>query len=202
MGFFSVPGLLGWSFQHRIHGGVLPPPHCPDRSGPAGSPTDTVRNDSTLPPVLSKKSIVFLWMKTIVRLCKGFEAFKRGRFDSTRISLAFQAAPYFSPTTTKTFFGGELIHMKKRIEGHDLRFGSVARLRQDAPCGSTGSFTRFTTKGKGGLFFPGFGPFDICMQEQQPQVARLSVAERDHRIEHVSGPGRVPKAKFGHDHTV
>ncbi|MGM0381933.1 MAG: hypothetical protein ACQEQO_00350 [Thermodesulfobacteriota bacterium] len=48
MGFFSVPRLSGWSFQQRIHGGVLPPPHCPDKSGPAGSPTDTLRKDSTL----------------------------------------------------------------------------------------------------------------------------------------------------------
>ncbi|MGM0383715.1 MAG: hypothetical protein ACQEQO_09535 [Thermodesulfobacteriota bacterium] len=55
MGFFSVPRLSGWSFQQRIHGGVLPPPHCPDKSGPAGSPTDTLRKDSTLPPVTSKK---------------------------------------------------------------------------------------------------------------------------------------------------
>jgi hypothetical protein len=26
MGFFSVPRLSGWSFQQRIHGGVLPSP--------------------------------------------------------------------------------------------------------------------------------------------------------------------------------
>ncbi len=30
----SVPGLPGCSFQQRIHGGVLSPPRCPDKSGP------------------------------------------------------------------------------------------------------------------------------------------------------------------------
>jgi hypothetical protein len=73
MGFFSVPRLPGWSFQQRIHGGVLPPPHCPDKSGPVGSPTDTLRKDSTLPPVTSKKSIVFLRMVKIARFFKGLE---------------------------------------------------------------------------------------------------------------------------------
>jgi hypothetical protein len=71
MGFFSVPRLPGWSFQQRIHEGVLPPPHCPDKSGPAGSPTDTLRKDSTLPPVTSKKSIVFLRMMKIGGFFKG-----------------------------------------------------------------------------------------------------------------------------------
>jgi len=60
MGFSSVPRLPGWSFQQRILGGVLPPPHCPDKSGPAGSPMDTSRKDSALPPVTSKKSILFM----------------------------------------------------------------------------------------------------------------------------------------------
>jgi len=49
MGFFSVPGLPGWSFQQRIHGG----------------------KDSTLPPVTSKKSIVFLGMMKIAGFFKG-----------------------------------------------------------------------------------------------------------------------------------
>jgi hypothetical protein len=71
MGFFSVPRLPGWSFQQRIHGGVLLYPHCPDKSGPAGSPTDTLRKDSTLPPVTTKKSIVFLGMVKITGFFKG-----------------------------------------------------------------------------------------------------------------------------------
>jgi len=62
-GLFSVPRLPGWSFQQCIHGGVLPPPHCPDKSGPAGSPTDTS----------SKKSIVFLGIMKIARFFKGLE---------------------------------------------------------------------------------------------------------------------------------
>jgi hypothetical protein len=77
MGFFSVPRLPGWSFQQRIHGGVLPPPHCPDKSGPAGSPTDTLRRDSTLAPVTSKKPIVFLGMMKIAGLFKGLIFLKR-----------------------------------------------------------------------------------------------------------------------------
>jgi hypothetical protein len=74
MGFFSVPGLPGWSFQQHIHGGVLPPPHCPDKLGPAVSPTDTLRKDSTLPPVTSKKSIVFLRMVKIAGFFKALSA--------------------------------------------------------------------------------------------------------------------------------
>jgi len=42
------PRLPGWSFQQLICGGVLPPPHCPDKSGPAVSPTDKLRKDSAL----------------------------------------------------------------------------------------------------------------------------------------------------------
>jgi len=42
-GLFFSSKAPGWSFQQRIHGGVLPPPHCPDKSGPAGSPTDTLK---------------------------------------------------------------------------------------------------------------------------------------------------------------
>ena len=49
--FSSVPRLPGWSFQQRIYGGVLPPPHCPDISGPAVFPIDMSRKDSALPPV-------------------------------------------------------------------------------------------------------------------------------------------------------
>ena len=70
MGFFSVPRLSGWSFQQLIHGGVLPPPHCPDTLGPAVSPTDKLRKDSTLPPVTSKKSIVFLRLKKLSGFAK------------------------------------------------------------------------------------------------------------------------------------
>jgi len=70
MALFSVPRFPGWSFQQRIHGGVLPPPHCPDKSGPAGSPIDTLRKDSTLPPVTSKKSIVFLRRVKITKFFK------------------------------------------------------------------------------------------------------------------------------------
>jgi len=35
--FSSVPRLPAWSFLRLICGGVLPPPHCPDMSGPAVS---------------------------------------------------------------------------------------------------------------------------------------------------------------------
>jgi hypothetical protein len=72
------PRLSGWSFQQRIYGGVLPPPHCPDKSGPAVSPTDTLRKDSALrlgrarrgPPVTSEKSTLFIGVTKIVRFCK------------------------------------------------------------------------------------------------------------------------------------
>jgi len=70
MGFSSVPRLSGWSFQQRICRGVLPPPHCPDKSGPAVSPTDTLRKDSALTPVTSEKSTLFIGVIKIVRLCK------------------------------------------------------------------------------------------------------------------------------------
>jgi len=70
MGFSSVPRLSGWSFQQRICGGVLPPPHCPDKSGPAVSPTDTLRKDSALTPVTSEKSTLFIGVTKIVRFCK------------------------------------------------------------------------------------------------------------------------------------
>jgi SOS-response transcriptional repressor LexA len=53
----------------------LPSPHCPDKSGPAGSPTDTLRKDSTLPPVTSKKSIIFLGMVKIAGFFKGLKAY-------------------------------------------------------------------------------------------------------------------------------
>ena len=70
MGFSSVPRLSGWSFQQRICVGVLPPPHCPDISGPAASPTDTLRKDSALTPVTSEKSTLFSWVTKIARLFK------------------------------------------------------------------------------------------------------------------------------------
>ena len=54
--FSSVPRLSAWSFQRLIYGGVLPPPHCPDMSGPAVSPIDKSRKDSGLPPVTSEKA--------------------------------------------------------------------------------------------------------------------------------------------------
>jgi hypothetical protein len=38
--FSSVPGLPAWSFLRLICGGVLPPPHSPDKSGAAVSPAD------------------------------------------------------------------------------------------------------------------------------------------------------------------
>jgi len=63
MGFSSVPRLSGWYFQQLIYGGVLPPPHCPDKSGPAVSPTDKLRKDSALTPVTSEKSTLFIGMR-------------------------------------------------------------------------------------------------------------------------------------------
>jgi hypothetical protein len=42
------PRLPGWSFQQRIYGEALLYPNCPDKSGPAVSPTDTLRKESTL----------------------------------------------------------------------------------------------------------------------------------------------------------
>jgi hypothetical protein len=38
--FSSVPRLPAWSFLRLIYGGVFPPPHSPDKSGAAASPTD------------------------------------------------------------------------------------------------------------------------------------------------------------------
>jgi hypothetical protein len=73
MGFSSVPRLSGWSFQQRICGGVLPPPHCPDKSGPAVSPTDTLRKDSALTPVTSEKSTLFIGVTNIVRFSKALK---------------------------------------------------------------------------------------------------------------------------------
>jgi len=70
MGFSSVPRLPGWSFQQLICGGVLPPPHCPDKSGPAVSPTDKLRKDSALTPVTSEKSTLFIGVTRIVRFSK------------------------------------------------------------------------------------------------------------------------------------
>jgi len=71
LGFSSVPRLSDWSFQQLIYGGVSPPPHCPDTSGPAVSPTDKLRKNSALTPVTSEKSTLFSWVTKIVRLCKG-----------------------------------------------------------------------------------------------------------------------------------
>ncbi|MBW2002601.1 MAG: hypothetical protein JRI30_08830 [Deltaproteobacteria bacterium] len=74
LGFSSVPRLPGWSFQQRIYGGVLPPPHCPNILGPAVSPIDTSRKDSALPPVTSEKPILVTRVAKIVRFCKGLIA--------------------------------------------------------------------------------------------------------------------------------
>jgi len=71
MGFSSVPRLPGWSFQQLICRGFLPPPHCPDMSGPAVSPIDKLRKDSALTPVTSEKPILFFRVSKIVRFCKG-----------------------------------------------------------------------------------------------------------------------------------
>jgi hypothetical protein len=65
-GFSSVPRLPAWSFQLLTSWVFLPPPHCPPllwSRGPAASPTDRYRKDSTLrlgrtrrgPPVTSEK---------------------------------------------------------------------------------------------------------------------------------------------------
>jgi len=85
MGFSSVPRLSGWSFQQLICGGGLPPPHCPDKSGPAVSPTDKLRKDSALTPVTSEKSTLFIGVTKIVRFCKalplcGADGLIRGDF--------------------------------------------------------------------------------------------------------------------------
>jgi len=69
--------LPGWSFQQRICGGVLPPPHCPDKSGPAVSPTDTLRKDSALAPVTSEKPILFIGVTKIVRFFKALNLHAR-----------------------------------------------------------------------------------------------------------------------------
>jgi len=83
MGFSSVPRLPGWSFQQRICGGVLPPPHCPDKSGPAVSPTDKLRKDSALTPVTSEKSTLFIGVTKIVRFCKALDfTIEEGRKQS------------------------------------------------------------------------------------------------------------------------
>jgi hypothetical protein len=71
MGFSSVLRLSGWSFQQLIYGGVLPPPHCPDISGPAVSPIDKLRKDSALPPVTSEKPTLIIRVIKIVRFSKG-----------------------------------------------------------------------------------------------------------------------------------
>ena len=75
MDFSSVPRLSGWSFQQLIYGGVLPPPHCPDKSEPAVSPTDKLRKNSALTPVTSEKSTLFSWVTKIVRLCKDLKIY-------------------------------------------------------------------------------------------------------------------------------
>ena len=36
----AAPSLTAWSFLGLINGGFLPPPHSPDKSGAAVSPTD------------------------------------------------------------------------------------------------------------------------------------------------------------------
>jgi len=82
--FSSVPRLPGWSFQQLIYGGVLPPPHCPDMSGPAVSPTDKLRKDSALrlgrarrgPPVTSEKPTLVIRVTKIVRLCKAQKCYQ------------------------------------------------------------------------------------------------------------------------------
>jgi len=75
------PRLSGWSFQQLIYGGVLPSPRrklyepealriAPTCRGNAVSPTDKLRKDSTLTPVTSEKSTLFIGVPKIVRFCK------------------------------------------------------------------------------------------------------------------------------------
>jgi len=93
MGFSSVPRLSGWSFQQLIHGGVLPPPHCPDKSGPAVSPTDKLRKDSALTPVTSEKSTLLTGVPKIVRFCKALmikACQYRYRITSSAVLAAFE----------------------------------------------------------------------------------------------------------------
>jgi hypothetical protein len=63
--FSYVPRLPAWSFQRRICGGVLPPPHSPDKSGATVSPTDKsciVRRPSTSHSENTSRPIInFKW---------------------------------------------------------------------------------------------------------------------------------------------
>jgi hypothetical protein len=113
MDFSSVPRLLGWSFQQRICGAVLPPPHCPDKSRPAVSPTDTLRKDSALTPVTSEKSTLFIGVtktcpvespkggpaeREFHRVNKVLQSSKQVRHDIERIvNMPFCACPPYPP---------------------------------------------------------------------------------------------------------
>ena len=65
--FSSVPRLPAWSFLRLICGGVLPPPHSPDKSGAAFPPLISREKHGGLPPGTSEKTphplALFLVMK-------------------------------------------------------------------------------------------------------------------------------------------
>jgi hypothetical protein len=69
--FFGFPPLAG-SFQATYLWGILYPSAFSSlKPGAAVSPIDKLLKDSALPPVTSKKSILFFRVTEIVGFCKG-----------------------------------------------------------------------------------------------------------------------------------
>jgi hypothetical protein len=64
-------GSFALSEQEAFRAGS--PLHCPDKSGPAVSATDTLRKDSSLTPVTSEKATLFIGVIKIVRFRKALD---------------------------------------------------------------------------------------------------------------------------------
>ena len=74
--FFFSSKALGLVFSTTYLRGSFAPSALPQNIlGPAVSPIDTLRKDSTLPPVTSEKPTLVTRVAKIVRFCKGLRIF-------------------------------------------------------------------------------------------------------------------------------
>jgi len=81
------PRLSGWSFQQRIYGGVLPPPHSPRQALGCGFPHRYIAKRQRPPPVTSEKPTLVTRVAKIVRFCKApIERTKVITYGQTRLT--------------------------------------------------------------------------------------------------------------------
>jgi len=86
--FFQFQGSRAGLFSNVSTGEFCPLRIPLDKLGAAGSPIDTLRKDTSLPPVLSKKPMVFLVIVKMVMFQRSERTCFGMRYDSQRKSAS------------------------------------------------------------------------------------------------------------------